>query len=129
MTLSAGWTFGDFWASARTGDKAAVNAAGPSVERLWTRPDGRTLMVQVDDSRHRESTVTVEVKAAAKDSAPLLWSGAVAESQAVQTIVDFNTESQKYQGTLGVPASFCVGKTWCPNWVSGVFAGPLLPIP
>ncbi|MGW0586172.1 DNRLRE domain-containing protein [Streptosporangium sp. NPDC002607] len=71
------WAFGEFWASARRGSRAAVKADAPTVERAWARPDGRTLMVQVNDKLRRTSNVTVEVRAEGRNGSKLLWSGVV----------------------------------------------------
>ncbi|MGJ6961549.1 DNRLRE domain-containing protein [Streptosporangium sp. G11] len=71
------WTFGEYWASAQGAGRAGAKAAAPTVKRAWARPDGRTLMVQLDEKLRRTSSVTVEVRTAAKDDSPLLWSGVV----------------------------------------------------
>ncbi|MBB5083982.1 Ig-like domain-containing protein [Nonomuraea endophytica] len=250
-------------------------AAAPAVERAWTRPDGRTLMVKAGGEERRPYRVTVEVRSAAKSGATLLWSGTaggvragtvarlsipigkvtgrtahwrarvatgawsawqrattpandvvtaaapppdafallgswqsqdgkrinyrkgywdrardegfgnvkivqkhdldalsahqmtkhphrgivpdpfimtryhyqatayrhtcsgflwwrtckVTESRDTRTIVDFNTESSKYQGTLGVLTAYCEGITVCPPWMKRSFGAVLLPVP
>ncbi|GAA3618288.1 hypothetical protein GCM10022419_124800 [Nonomuraea rosea] len=71
------WSFGEYWASAQRAGKTAVKADAPTVQRAWTRPDGRTLMVELDDAQRVTSDVTIEVRSAAKENSKLLWSGVV----------------------------------------------------
>ncbi|MBT2230457.1 hypothetical protein [Nonomuraea sp. NEAU-A123] len=53
----------------------------------------------------------------------------VAESRNTRTIMDFNRESSKYEGTLGVLTAYCEGMTVCPSWMRASFGAVLLPVP
>lgn len=53
----------------------------------------------------------------------------VVETQNARTIVEFNTEPNKYQGILEVLTAFCEGLTRCPWWMKETFGKRLRPPP